>query len=107
VGDGRPYVAALVTLDHESLATWAKRHGKAGDPARLARDPDVVAEVQHAVDEANLRVSRAESVRRFRVLPTVWTEEGGHLTPSLKVKRGVVLRQLRSEVELLYPDHGA
>ena len=107
VGDGRPYVAALVTLDHEALGAWAERHGKPADPERLASDPDVVAEVQRAVDAANLRVSRAEAVRRFRVLPMVWTEDAGQLTPSLKLKRGVVLRQLRSEVERLYPVDGA
>ena len=107
VGDGRPYIAALVTLDHEALGAWAERHGRPADPERLARDPAVVAEVQIAVDAANLRVSRAEAVRRFRVLPTMWTEDAGQLAPSLKLKRGVVLRQLRTEVELLYPLDGA
>jgi long-chain acyl-CoA synthetase len=102
VGDGKPYVAALVTLDHDALAAWADRNGKPRDSTRLATDPDLLAEVQRAVDEANLAVSKAEAVRRFRVLATTWTEDGGQLTSSLKVKRRVVLQQNRSEIEQLY-----
>jgi long-chain acyl-CoA synthetase len=102
VGDGRPFIAALVTLDPEATAAWARRHGKPEAPARLTRDRDLRAEVQVAVDEANRAVSRAESIRAFTVLPGEWTEEGGQLTPSLKVKRHVVLRECRAQIEALY-----
>jgi long-chain acyl-CoA synthetase len=102
VGDGRPYVAALLTLDPDAVEEWAERHHKKGSPAALARDPELVAEVQAAVDEANATVSKAESIRRFAILPVEWTEEGGQLTPSLKLRRHLLMREFRAEVEALY-----
>ncbi len=103
VGDGQPFIAALVTLDEESLGPWAEAHGKTGrSPADLADDPDLLTEIQAAVDEANGAVSKAESIRKFAVLDHDWTEEGGQLTPSLKLKRNVVLREERDEVAALY-----
>jgi long-chain acyl-CoA synthetase len=102
VGDGEPFIAALVTLDTEALTTWADRHGKSDDVADLTRDPDLVAEVQSAVDDANRSVSQAESVRKFRILPLDWTEETGHLTPSLKLRRGAVISDFRAEVDALF-----
>jgi long-chain acyl-CoA synthetase len=102
VGDGRPFIAALVTLDRETLPAWAERHGKKAEVRRLVDDPDLRAEIEKAVDEANRSVSRAESIRKFRVLADEWTEEGGQLTPSLKLKRNVVLREARDEVAALY-----
>lgn len=102
VGDGQPFIGALVTLDREALPLWAEQHGKSADLARLVDDPDLLAEVQAAVDDANKAVSRAESIRKFTVLPDEWTEEGGQLTPSLKLKRNVVMRELRDEVAALY-----
>ena len=102
VGDGQPFIAALVTLDPETLPAWAEQHDKPTDPARLVDDEDLRAEVQRAVDDANSAVSKAESIRKFTVLPTVWTEEGGQLTPSLKLKRGVVMREHRDDVDALY-----
>ncbi|GAA5151409.1 AMP-dependent synthetase/ligase [Nocardioides marinquilinus] len=102
VGDRQPFVAALVTLDAEALAQWAQGHGKRGGPAELARDDDLVAEVQQAVDAANAQVSKAESIRRFVVLDRDWTEEAGHLTPSLKLRRNVVVRAFRDEIADLY-----
>ncbi|MFI0899485.1 AMP-dependent synthetase/ligase [Streptomyces sp. NPDC020983] len=103
VGDARPFVGALVTLDEEFLPRWAEQHGKAGrTAAELAADPDLLAAVQQAVDDGNAAVSRAESVRRFRILPGQFTEESGHLTPSLKLKRSVVLADYADEVEALY-----
>lgn len=102
VGDGRPFIAALVTLDREALPAWAERHGKKYDVRALADDPDLTAEIEAAVDEANKAVSKAESIRKFRVLTEEWTEEGGQLTPSLKLKRNVVLREARDEVAALY-----
>ena len=95
VGDGRPFIAALVTLDPEALGPWAAAHGKPAGPADLVDDADLRAEIQAAVDEANKAVSQAESIRRFAVLPGDWTEEAGQLTPSLKLRRSVVMRELR------------
>ncbi|MDO9378879.1 MAG: long-chain fatty acid--CoA ligase [Nocardioidaceae bacterium] len=102
VGDGKPFVAALVTLDAEAVAAWAESHGRSGDVEQLASDPDVLALVQAAVDDANGQVSRAESVRKFHVLPADWTEEAGYVTPTLKLKRQLVLRDFVDQVEALY-----
>ncbi|WP_433888882.1 AMP-dependent synthetase/ligase [Streptomyces sp. CA-111067] len=103
VGEGRPFVAALITLDEEFLPLWAERTGRAGrSVADLAADPELLAAVQAAVDEGNAAVSQAESVRKFRILPGQFTEESGHLTPSLKLKRGVVLTDYATEIEALY-----
>ncbi|MDH2416750.1 AMP-dependent synthetase/ligase [Nocardioides sp. CER19] len=102
VGDGEPFIAALVTLDLESLPTWAESHGKVVDLATLVEDADLVAEIQGAVDDANKAVSKAESIRKFAILPDSWTEESGQLTPSLKLKRNVVMKEFRDQVEALY-----
>jgi long-chain acyl-CoA synthetase len=102
VGDGKPFIAALVTLDPEALPAWAEAQGKAGSPAVLAEDLDLLAEIQGSVDEANRTVSQAESIKKFAILPRDWTEEGGQLTPSLKLKRAVVMREFRDAVEALY-----
>jgi long-chain acyl-CoA synthetase len=102
VGDGQPFIAALVTLDRESVAAWAAQHGRSAKVQDLVHDPDLLAELQVAVDDANKAVSKAESIRKFRVLPGEWTEEGGQLTPSLKLKRNVVMRESKDEVAALY-----
>jgi long-chain acyl-CoA synthetase len=102
VGDGQPFIGALITLDVESLVPWAEAHRKSTSPAQLVNDPDLLAEIQAAVDEANGAVSKAESIRKFVVLDHDWTEEGGQLTPSLKLKRNVVLSEERHEVSALY-----
>jgi long-chain acyl-CoA synthetase len=103
VGDQKPYIAALVTLDEDMLPTWLSSTGRpAMSVAAAAEDDGVRAEVQKAVDEANRAVSRAESVRRFRILPVDFTEEAGYLTPSLKIKRSVVLKDFGDDVEALY-----
>ncbi|MYS18966.1 long-chain acyl-CoA synthetase [Streptomyces sp. DvalAA-14] len=103
VGDNRPFVAALLTLEPDGLAHWQRMHHKEGlRPTALAEDPELIAELQSAVDDANSTVSRAESIRTFRVLPVDFTEEGGHLTPSMKLKRSAVLRDFAAEVEALY-----
>ena len=70
--------------------------------AEAAEDPDVLAEIQHAVDDANKAVSKAEAIKKFRILPVDWTEESGALTPSMKLKRGVVMKEYATEVDALY-----
>jgi long-chain acyl-CoA synthetase len=103
VGDGRPFIAALVTLDAEALEAWAAERGLPTSPAALADAPALRAEIQSAVDEANKAVSQAEAVRAFRVLPVDWTEDRDELTPSLKVKRNMVTARFRREIDGLYP----
>ncbi len=102
VGDGQPFIAALVTLDPEAVLPWAETHGKPTRVADLVDDPDLRSEIEDAVGEANKAVSKAESIRKFRILSDDWTEEGGQLTPSLKLKRNVVMREFRDEVAALY-----
>ena len=104
VGDARPYVACLVTLDPEGLEFWKKQHGRPADTTLgdLVSDPGLIADIQLAVDDANKAVSRAESIRRFRVLSTDFTESTGHLTPSLKVRRNVVAEDFTADIEALY-----
>jgi long-chain acyl-CoA synthetase len=104
VGDQQPFVAALITIDAEVLPAWrAEHHKPAGDSvADLVDDPDLHAEVQQAVDQANKAVSRAEAIRRFRILPVDFTEQGGQLTPSLKIRRAVVAKEFAADIEALY-----
>lgn len=103
VGDQRNYVGALVTLEQESLDAWLSEHGRPSQPAgELTDDPALRAAVQTAVDAANAGVSQPEQVRRFAILPTAWTEESGHLTPTLKLKRTKVLADSAQDVEALY-----
>ena len=102
VGDGQPFIAALVTLDPDAVPAWAKAHGKSAKISSLVGDPDLRAEIENAVEDANKAVSKAEAIRKFHILATQWTEEGGQLTPSLKLKRNVVLREVKHEVAALY-----
>jgi long-chain acyl-CoA synthetase len=104
VGDGRPYVACLITLDEESVDLWKARFPRLKDRAvaDLTGAPELLTELQAAVDEANKAVSRAETVRRFRVLPRDFTEQNGYLTPSLKVRRNVILKDFADDIEALY-----
>lgn len=102
VGDGQPFIAALITLDRDSLAAWATQHGKSQKVEQLVDDPDLRTELEAAVEDANKAVSKAESIRKFRVLTDEWTEEGGQLTPSLKLKRTVVMRENKDDVAALY-----
>ncbi|MFK0116884.1 AMP-dependent synthetase/ligase [Streptomyces sp. NPDC090994] len=104
VGDNRPYVAALVTLDPDAVAHWlAVRGMPAGTPlSELVRDERLRADVQRAVDWANQAVSRAESIRAFRLVEGEFTEENGLLTPSLKVKRHAAVTAYADEIEALY-----
>jgi long-chain acyl-CoA synthetase len=104
VGEGRPYIACLVTLDPETLELWKRQHRRAAGatPSDLANDPQLIKEIQLAVDEANKTVSRAESIRRFRILGTDFTEASGQLTPSAKVRRDVVTEDFAADIHALY-----
>ncbi|MGY1719730.1 AMP-dependent synthetase/ligase [Blastococcus sp. SYSU DS0552] len=104
VGDQRPYIAALVTLDEEALPQWLESRGKDTSltAAQLREDPDVLAELDAAVQEANKTVSQAEAIKKFTVLATDFTEDNGMLTPSLKLKRNVVMKEFGSDVDALY-----
>jgi long-chain acyl-CoA synthetase len=103
VGDGRPYIGALVTLDPEMWPLWASAHDLQGVSIEEARTHPVVLEaIQHAIDRANEAVSKAESIRKFAVLAGDFTEESGYLTPSLKLRRNVVMKDFEADVDALY-----
>lgn len=103
VGDNRPFITALITLEPDGLLHWRQMRKKQDMPIRdLVADEELRGALQRAVDEANRLVSRAESIRKFVVLPVDFTEEGGHLTPSLKLKRDAILRDFEAEIEELY-----
>ena len=105
VGDQKPFIGALLTLDAEMLPAWARNNGLQGLSMEEARTNEVVhAELQKAVDEANKAVSKAESIRKFAVLSGDFTEDNGYLTPSLKLKRNIVMKDYAPEVEALYAD---
>jgi len=103
IGDNRPYITALITLEPDGLAHWRQMNKKQDlPPERLVRDERLLADIQRAVDDANELVSRAESIRRFAVLPVDFTEETGHLTPSLKLRRAAVVRDFAKDIAALY-----
>ncbi len=103
VGDGRKFIGCLITLDPEALEPWKEQHGKQSlSAADLTTDPDLTAEIDAAVADANDSVSRAEAIKKYRILENDFTEESGHLTPTLKVKRNVVMKDFEAEVEALY-----
>ncbi|MFI9017552.1 AMP-dependent synthetase/ligase [Streptomyces griseus] len=103
VGDNRSFITALITLEPDGLQHWRQMTKKQDVPMRdLIHDEDLRTSLQKAVDEANRLVSRAESIRKFTVLPVDFTEEKGHLTPSLKLKRDAIARDFAGEIEALY-----
>jgi long-chain acyl-CoA synthetase len=103
VGDRRPFVSALMTLDMDGVSHWRRMNGKHPVPAELlVDDAELRAILQRAIDEANKLVSRPESIRRFTILPMDFTELDGHLTPSMKLRREAVMRDFAAEVEELY-----
>ena len=104
VGDQQPFIGCLVTIDPEAFPAWKAAHGKpeAATVGDLREDPHLRAEIQAAVDDANKAVSQAEAIKSFRILVVDFTEEGGELTPSLKLKRTVVLKQYADEVAAIY-----
>jgi long-chain acyl-CoA synthetase len=108
VGDAQPFIAALITIDPEAFPGWKQRNGKdeSATVGELAEDPDLVAEVELAVKDANQAVSHAESIRKFRILPVDFTEDTGELTPTMKVKRKVVAEKFASDIDALYAKPG-
>jgi long-chain acyl-CoA synthetase len=104
VGDGQPFIGCLVTIDPEAFPAWKERAGKPAEAAvaDLVDDADLRAEIQEAVDDANQAVSKAEAIKVFRILRRDFTEEGGELTPSLKLKRNVVLKEYADEIAAIY-----
>ncbi|MFJ8971378.1 AMP-dependent synthetase/ligase [Streptomyces anulatus] len=103
VGDNRSFITALITLEPDGLQHWRQMTKKQDIPMRdLVHDEDLRTSLQKAVDEANRLVSRAESIRKFTVLAVDFTEEAGHLTPSLKLKRDAIARDFAGEIETLY-----
>jgi long-chain acyl-CoA synthetase len=106
VGDQKPFISALVTLDPEMLPTWLANNGLDKDMslADAAKDEAVRAEVQKAVDAANTRVSRAESIRKFTILDSEWTEGSGHLTPKMSIKRNVIMSDFADEISAIYDE---
>jgi long-chain acyl-CoA synthetase len=104
VGDQKPFIAALVTLDPEMLPTWLANNGLPGTMslAEAAQHDAVRAEVQRVIDTANSHVSRAESIRKFTILPSEWTEASGHLTPKMSIKRNVIVGDFADDIAELY-----
>ena len=99
-----PFVAALITIDPEAFEGWKQRNGKDANAtvADLTTDPDLMAEVELAIKDANQVVSKAEAIRKFRILPVDFTEDTGELTPTMKVKRNVVAEKFASDIEAIY-----
>ncbi|MGB0972240.1 MAG: AMP-dependent synthetase/ligase, partial [Mycobacterium sp.] len=104
VGDNQPFIAALITIDPESFPGWKERKGKDADAsvADMSTDPDLTAEIELAVNEANNSVSKAEQIRKFRILPVDFSEDTGELTPTLKVKRKIVAGKFAADIDALY-----
>jgi len=106
VGDKKPFISALITLDSEMLPSWLANNGVTEQLSleQAAKHPIVLAEVQRAIDAANERVSRAESVRKFTIVPSELTEASGHLTPKLSIKRDVIMQDFSQNIEAMYED---
>ena len=104
VGDKKPFIAALITLDPEMLGPWLRNNKLDPDMSvgEARNHPAVLAEIQSAIDRANAKVSRAESIRKFVILPTEFTEDSGHLTPKMSIKRHVIVADFSAEIDELY-----
>ena len=102
VGDRKPYLVALVTLDPEDAVAYAKEHGLAEDPAELAANPEIKASIEAHVEEINKNYARVEQVKKIAILPHDLSQETGELTPTLKVKRAVVTAKHDQAIEQLY-----
>ncbi|WP_249645586.1 AMP-dependent synthetase/ligase [Nocardia sputi] len=106
LGDGKPFISCLVTVDAEHFPTWKQLNGKPADAtiADLDSDSDLLAAIQAAIDDGNQAVSQAEAIRKFRLLHTELTEANGYITPSLKLKRNIVLRDFATEISAMYSE---
>jgi long-chain acyl-CoA synthetase len=106
IGEGRPYNAALMVFDADSVGPYAAQHGLSdASPAALAADPDVIARIAAGVAEGNAKLSRVEQIKRFRVLPTLWEPGGDEITLTMKLKRRPIITKYAGEIEELYaPD---
>ncbi len=102
LGDNKPYLVALVTLDPDAATRFAKEGGKSDDLSKLATDPDAIAKVQAEIDTVNAKLSQYETIKKFVILPKDFSIESGELTPTLKVKRKVVAERYQAEVAALY-----
>lgn len=105
VGDGKPFVGVLITLDEQELARWKKEHGIAADMSvgeLVKKSPELRAEVQDAVNEVNRTVSHAEQIKKFRILDQDLSEESGEMTPTMKNKRNVVFERYKKDIDRLY-----
>ncbi|CCQ16145.1 Tyrocidine synthase 3 [Rhodococcus sp. AW25M09] len=104
VGDQKPFIGALITLDPDAFDRWKSDHGKSADatPADLQKDPDLVAEIDAAIADANKSVSHAESIKKYRLLPHDFSEDSGELTPTMKLKRNVITEAYADEIESIY-----
>ena len=102
VGDGKPFVSVLLTLDPEALERWKSHHDKSGSLYELLKDADMIEHLDQALARANRSVSHSESIKKYHVLPDQFTEETGELTASLKVKRNVVHQKYAEQIEALY-----
>ena len=106
VGDQKPYIGALITLDQEMLPTWLANHGlEPMDVTQAASHPRVMQSLEHAINRTKRNVSRAESIRKFRIVNAEFTVDNGYLTPSMKLKRANVTRDFAHEIEALYNDN--
>jgi long-subunit acyl-CoA synthetase (AMP-forming) len=104
IGDGRKYVTALLTLDPDAVAAWAKEKRTDADYAALAENPELNEEIERGVEEANEDLSRVEQVKKFKILPEPWEPGGDELTPTMKLKRKPIAEKYEQEIEALYAD---
>jgi long-chain acyl-CoA synthetase len=103
IGDDRPYVVALITLDRDACAAFAARHGLASsDPSALATDPSVLAAVRDGIDTANARLARVEQIKKFEILPQTWEPGGDEVTPTMKLRRKPIGRKYADRIDALY-----
>lgn len=104
VGDQKPFIAALVTLDVDALTGWKAAHGKPADATAedLSGDADLIAEIDSAVADANISVSHAEAIKKYRILPNDFTEESGEMTPTMKLKRNVITKSYANQIDAIY-----
>ena len=104
VGDRQPFIGALITIDPDAFPAWLARHGKPKETAvaDLLEDADLRKDIDAAVAEANTAVSHAEAIKKYRILPVDFTEQGGEMTPSLKMKRTVVADHFAADIAAIY-----